>query len=179
MPAFAGITNMKNDLIKIGIFGPAHGVRGQISLRSFTDNPKDILAYTLTDATGARQYTLKCDGVKGKDLIVSVDGIADRNAAESLKNTAVYAPESVLPEASDDEFYHSQLVGMRALTTDGKAYGTVLAVHNYGAGDILEFELAGGGNEMLPFKDAFIGEIDRKKRTIVVFPPYYVEAKEG
>jgi 16S rRNA processing protein RimM len=147
-------------------------------LRSFTDSPKTILSYTpLTDKTGTRQFSLICDGVKGDDLIVRVEGITDRNAAELLKRTELFAPASALPPKEEDSWYHSELVGMQGFTADGKAYGRVITVHNYGAGDILEFEFEDGSTEMLPFKKEFIGTVDEAQKRIEVFPPEYLDEK--
>ena len=166
--------------IKVGSFGNPHGVRGQVCLRSFTENPKDILSYSpLTDESGKRVFSLKCDGIKGEELIVSIAGLTDRNAAELLKRTGIYAPAEALPDKDDDTWYSSELIGLQAITQDGKIYGNVIAVHDFGAGDIIELELSDGKNEMLPFKATFVGDIDEAAKTVVVFPPEYLESEEG
>lgn len=168
-----------NDLIKVGVIASAHGIRGQVKLRSLTENPKDLLTYSpLTDAKGARVFVFTCEGIKDDSLIVSIEGVADRNAAELLKNIGIYAPANLLPEKEDGMWYYSELVGMQAQTSDGKPYGKIIGVHNFGAGDILEFTLADGSNEMLPFKEGFIGDVHENDGFVVVYPPDYLEAAE-
>ena len=166
--------------IQVGSFGNAHGVRGQVCLRSFTENPRDILNYTdLTDESGTRRFAIKFNGVKGNELIVTVEGITDRNAAELLKKTAVYAPETLLPPKEENTWYKSELIGLHGITPERVIYGKLIAIHNFGAGDIAEFELTDGRNEMLPFKKEFIGKVDAQAGTIEVFPPEYLESTES
>ena len=163
--------------IQIGSFASAHGVRGQVCVRSFTENPKDILRYApLTDESGARVFVLTFTGSKGDDLIVSVEGISDRNEAERLRGTALYALQSALPATDENEWFINDLVGLTA-TAEGKPYGRVIGVHNFGAGDILELERTDGKNEMLPFTKAFVGAVNEKTGTIEIFPPVYLEGK--
>ena len=150
--------------IKIGVFGAAHGVRGQLCVLSFTDDPKDIFLYPLTDASGKRNFTLK------------FDGITDRNAAELLRRTELFTDHK-LPPKEEGTWYSSELVGLTGMAGD-QAYGRLIAVHNFGAGDILEFEMEDGRTEMLPFKKEFIGDIHEKTKTIDVFPPDYLEGRE-
>lgn len=170
---------MTSKLIKVGLITASHGVRGQVKLRSFTEEPADLLSYTpLTDSTGKRQFKFTSQGIKGDSLIVSIEGIADRNASDLLKNTAIYAPASALPEKEEGTWYSSDLIGLEARTPDGKAYGSITAVHNYGAGDIIELELVSGGNEMLPFKAPFVGEIYVDKGYVEVTPPEYIGEKD-
>jgi len=166
--------------IQVGVITAAHGVRGQVKLKSFTQNPKDLLSFTpLTDASGNRSFKLASQGVQGQDtLIVTVEGIADRNAAELLKNTPLFAPAEQLPEAEDGAWYYGELVDMQARTEDGKAYGMVTAVNNYGAGDIIEIKRVDGTLEMLPFSPAFVGDVVVQERYLVVFPPDYIEGDE-
>lgn len=167
-------------LIQVGVIASAHGIRGQVKLRSFTENPRDVLSYEpLTDATGTRTFILTAHGIKGDSLIVAIDGVTDRNVAEQMKNTAIFAPASLLPEKEENVWYYSELIGMQARTPDGVLYGTVEAVHNFGAGDILEFKLPDGSNEMLPFRSGFIGEVNSEESYLLVFPPDYIEAEKG
>lgn len=166
-------------LIQVGVIASAHGVRGQVKLRSFTEDPRDILAYApLTDATGTRVYTLTSHGIKGDSLIVAIEGVTDRNVAEQMKNTAIYAPASLMPTNEENVWYYSELIGMDARTPDGQLYGRVTAVHNFGAGDILEFNRPDGSSEMLPFNSGFIGEVNTEESYLLVFPPDYIEAEQ-
>jgi 16S rRNA processing protein RimM len=104
--------------------------------------------------------------------------VDDRNAAERLTNIKLFVSRDRLPPADDDEFYHADLIGLAAVTADGAAVGTVVAIHDFGAGDILELRPpAGGATIMLPFTDAFVPEIDVAGGRIVVAPPAETAAK--
>ena len=108
-----------------------------------------------------------------KDMLVArLKGVADRNAAEALKNLRLYVPRERLPAPADDEFYHADLVGLAATTADGAPFGIVKAVHNFGAGDLLEIEPADGeATVMLPFTEATVPAVDIAGGRIVVAPP--------
>jgi 16S rRNA processing protein RimM len=98
--------------------------------------------------------------------------VRDRNAAEQLTNLRLFVPRERLPPPAADEFYHADLIGLAAVTAAGVEVGTVVAVHNFGAGDILELRPpAGGTTIMLPFTDAFVPRIDIAGGRIVVEPP--------
>ncbi len=105
-----------------------------------------------------------------KDMLVArLKGVADRDAAERLTNIRLYVARERLPQPADDEFYHADLVGLAAVTADGEAVGTVKAVHNFGAGDLLEIEpAAGGATMMLPFTDATVPAVDIAGRIVIV-----------
>ena len=108
-----------------------------------------------------------------KDMLVArLKGVADRNAAEALTNTRLYVSRDKLPKPAEDEFYYADLIGLTAQTASGEAFGTVKAVHNFGAGDLLEIEpTTGGATVMLPFTEATVPAIDLAGRTLVVAPP--------
>ncbi|HKS64657.1 MAG TPA: ribosome maturation factor RimM, partial [Xanthobacteraceae bacterium] len=94
------------------------------------------------------------------------------NAAEALTNTRLYVARAKLPKPADDEFYHADLIGLAATTADGAAFGTVKAVHNFGAGDLLEIEPASGGTSvMLPFTETSVPTVDIAGRKLIVAPP--------
>jgi 16S rRNA processing protein RimM len=105
-------------------------------------------------------------------LVARIKGIADRNAAAALANTRLYVARAKLPKPADGEFYQADLIGLRAETANGAAFGTVKAVHNFGAGDLLEIEpAAGGATLMLPFTDVTVPAVDIAGGRIVVAPP--------
>jgi len=154
-------------------------VRGQVKIRCFTGNPENILSYQpLTDASGGRAFKLTRRGIQNKLIIASIDGINDRNEAELLKGTELFAPASALPAKTENQWSHDELTGLEARISDGRVYGRVIGLYNFGAGDILEIELAEGKTEMLPFKKPFVGNIRPDEGYLIVFPPEYVEAKE-
>lgn len=153
-------------------------MRGQVKLRSLLADPDAIFDYpALFDPSGKREFKLTHRGGNPPVFIADVAGISDRNAAELLKNTALYVDAAELPEKADNEWYHAELVGLEARTPDGKTYGKVTGIFNFGAGDIIELKLADGSSEMLPFNNAFIGDIHADKGYLNVTPPEYVEGE--
>jgi 16S rRNA processing protein RimM len=160
---------------KVGVIASAHGVRGQVKIHSFSEDPEDLLRYgQLFDVSGKRRFTLTRHGAKATQLIASIEGITDRNEAEKLKGTELYADAS-LQEIAENEYAGADLIGLSALTATGETYGKVITLYNFGAGDILEIEHPNGQAEMLPFTSAFFGEVNTAKGHIIVIPPDYEE----
>lgn len=141
-------------------------------IRTFTERAEDIAAYgPLTDETGARSFTLvDLKPIKG-GIAARVEGIQDRTAAEALKGTQLYVARDVLPDSEGDEFYHTDLLGMRVVTVNGEEFGRVLAVHDFGAGDVLEIEHMDGPPLVVPFTRDTVPEIDTDKGHLVLIPP--------
>jgi 16S rRNA processing protein RimM len=105
-------------------------------------------------------------------LVARFRGVHDRNAAEQLTNLKLFVPRERLAPPGTDEFYHADLIGLSAVTADGTDVGTVVAVHDFGAGDILELRPAAGGTSiMLPFSDAFVPDVDIAGGRITVALP--------
>ena len=166
--------------ILVGRFGAPHGVRGEVRLKSFTAEPLDIADYkSLADVTGARVFRREAARfVKDDMLIVRVAEVRDRDAAAALTNLDLYVDRTDLPEPEEDEFYHSDLIGLRAERRDGSLFGTVLRVLNFGAGDILEIAPAAGDTMLLPFTKAAVPVVDVPGGRVVVEPPEEIDAKE-
>lgn len=163
--------------VQVGVIASAHGLRGQVKLRSLMTQPADIFTLPISDSKG-RVYRLTAHGGHEALLIVSVDGVNDRNSAELLKGTLLFAPLSALPPPDETQWYAEELIGLEARTSDGIVYGRIIEVMNYGAGDILDIELAGGGSEMLPLREGFVGEINPQGGYVIVHPPEYAETGE-
>jgi 16S rRNA processing protein RimM len=159
--------------ILLGRIAGAHGIRGEVLIHAYTEAPENIGAYgALSDATGTRQFKIKVVRVTPKGVIARLAGIADRTGAETLKGVELYVERARLPAAADGEFYYADLIGMAAVDTAGKLIGSVVAVHNFGAGDLLEIRLPGSSKtELVPFRDAFVPEVDLAARRIVVAMP--------
>jgi 16S rRNA processing protein RimM len=172
---------MDNDRILVGVFGAPHGVRGELRLKSYTGDPQAIADYApLTDASGRTTYLLTSARlVKDDILVVRVKGVDDRDAAAKLTNQRLHIPRSALPPPEEeDEFYHADLIGLRVELQDGTLLGTVAAVLDFGAGDILEITPAGGGRAMmLPFTRAVVPVVDMKAGRLVADPPAETEAR--
>jgi len=159
--------------VLIAQIGAAHGVRGELRLKAFTQDPMSVARYgALETEDGTRCFEIESVRPAKDVLVVRLKGVADRNAAEALTNTRLYVAREKLPKPADDEFYVADLVGLAAATHGGEAFGIVKAVHNFGAGDVLEIEpMSGGATVMLPFSEATVPVIDIAARRIVVEPP--------
>ncbi len=167
-------------LVAVGVFGAPHGVRGEIRAKAYTDDPRSLAAYgELTDAAGVKRFRIAAlRPVKDDMVIVRVDGVADRDAAAALTGIELFAHRENLPPPDEDEFYHADLIGLRAETREAEEIGRVVGVSNYGAGDILEIAPKGGGETLLfPFTKAVAPEIDLAGGRIVIAPPREVEGE--
>jgi 16S rRNA processing protein RimM len=159
--------------ICVARIGAAHGTRGEVRLKSFTADPMAVTGYgPLESEDGAARFEIEAARPAKNHLVVRFRGIADRSAAERLANIRLFVPRSRLPPPAPDEYYHADLIGLAAVAADGSAVGRIAAVHDFGAGDILEIApSAGGPNLMLPFTDAFVPEVDIAGGRVVVVPP--------
>jgi 16S rRNA processing protein RimM len=159
--------------ICVAQIGGAHGLGGEVKLKALTADPLAVKDYSpLESEDGATRFVI--EGVRpGKDhLIARLRGIHDRDAAERLAGVKLFVPRSSLPPPEAGEFYYADLIGLRALTVDGVEVGSVVAVHDFGAGDILELRLAqGDATMMLPFTETCVPEVDLAQGRIVVAPP--------
>lgn len=158
----------------LGVVTGAHGVRGLVRVKPFTAEPAAVAAYgAVVGDGGSRELTLVVVGQAGKgDVLVRVSGITNRTAAEALKGTRLFVPRDRLPAPVDgDEFYQADLIGLAAVDRDGSAFGTVRAVHNFGAGDVLEVTGTDGTSVMLPFTKDVVPTVEIAAGRVVVVPP--------
>jgi 16S rRNA processing protein RimM len=164
--------------ICVARIGAAHGVRGEVKLWSFTEDPAAVAHYgPLETQDGTRCFEIEALRAAKDHFVARIAGVNDRDAAEKLRNIELYIPRARLPKIEEaDTFYHADLVGLDAVTPDGARVGTVHALHNFGAGDIIEIAPAGGGDPlMLPFNETTVPKIDVAARQIVVMPPAETE----
>lgn len=170
--------------VRVGVIAGVHGVRGAVRIKSFTEEPADIGFYSpVENEAGSVKFRLKVTGeVKGL-VIATLDGVADRDAAEALKGTELWVARERLPRLAEDEFLYSDLIGLVAEGVDGKRLGTVKAVADYGAGDVLDIRLEPKGDMMVPFTKDSVPEVDVPGGRLVVVPPVYApdetEEKSG
>jgi 16S rRNA processing protein RimM len=160
--------------ICMGIVGAPHGVRGAVRIKSFTDAPEAIADYgALEDESGERRFTLRVVGAaKGDGMVIAqVSGVADRDRAEALRGLRLYALRAALPAPEEDEYYHADLVGLAAELADGTALGTVIAVHDFGAGDMIEVAREKGPQVLVPFTRAVVPVVDIAGGRLIVEPP--------
>lgn len=168
--------------VLVGVFGAPQGVKGEVRIKSYTGEPRDIGGYgPLTDAEGRRSFALLSLRPLRDDMLVArVEGIADRDAAARLTNTELFIPRDRLPPPEPDEFYHVDLVGLRAEGEDGAALGRVRGIVNHGAGDIMEVAPDGPGETLLvPFTLAFVPVIDFDGARVVVASGALSPEEEG
>lgn len=153
--------------------GAAHGIRGEVRLKSFTADPLAVAGYgPLESEDGSRRFRIT--GLRpAKDMLIArIEGVTDRTAAERLRNLRLYVRRSRLPPPAEDEFYHADLIGLAVFDKGGLRLGAVVAVQNFGAGDLLEIRLeSGGATALLPFTKAAVPEVDIAGGRIVVDPP--------
>jgi 16S rRNA processing protein RimM len=167
------------DRICVGEIGGAHGIRGEVKLKSFTADPMALKDYgPLMSEDGSRSFEIEALRPAKGHLVARLRGVGDRDAAERLAHLKLFVPRERLPPPSADEFYHVDLIGLAAVTADGTEVGTVVAIHDFGAGDILELRPRSGGTTiMLPFTDAFVPRVDVGDGRIVVAPPAAADTK--
>jgi len=166
-------------LVLVGAFGAPQGVRGEVRVKSFTGEASAIGAYgALTDATRKRVFSFeRLRALKDDMLVVKVRGVDTRDAAAGLTGVEIFARRDQLPPAETDEFYYDDLVGLEAVTREGRRLGRVASLTNYGAGDILEIAPDGGEEALLlPFTKEVVTVVDFDGGRIVIEPPRETEA---
>jgi 16S rRNA processing protein RimM len=159
----------------VATIGAPHGVRGEVRVKVFTAAPGSLGAYgPLTDEHGGR---FELERVRpGKEVaIAKFRGVDDRNAAEALNGVSLYVDRDRLPPPEEDEFYHADLIGLVAMSEAGEPLGTVVAVHNFGAGDMLDIAVARGPSLLVPFTKACVPTVDLARGRVVVAPPTETE----
>ncbi|MDN2565721.1 ribosome maturation factor RimM [Aquibium sp. A9E412] len=159
------------DPVRMAVLGAAHGIRGEIRVRAFTEDPMDFAAYGPLRSADGRRFTVTAVRPGKAGPIARFAEVADRSAAEALAGTELFVERAALPDdLEEDEFYQADLIGLAARTADGGALGRVVALHDFGAGDILELALADGRSAMIPFSRAAVPAVDLAAGTLTVEP---------
>lgn len=154
--------------ITLAAIAGAHGVRGEVRLKLFADGTDALSAHDVVLVDGAPRRLLHVGGT-AKSPTARLEGVAERSAAESLRGTLIEVERDALPPLEEGEYYHSDLLGLPCFDQDGGAVGSVSAVENFGAGDLLEVELVGGRKSLIPFKP---GIADLQDGRIVLDPAF-------
>jgi len=167
---------MSRDRVTLARIGAPHGVRGEVRLKSFAEVPEDAAAYgPLTDSRGRTLFITALRAASGPQhdmLVVKFDGIDDRDAAAELTGVELSVERSKLPPpGEDDAYYHADLIGLGVFRPAGDVIGQVVAVSNYGAGDLLEIKPAHGGTFLIPFTKDNVPEVDLEAGRVIVDPP--------
>ncbi len=157
----------------LGQIGAPHGVRGEVRLRSYTADPAAIAGYGPLETEDGRVLEIEALRPAKDHFVARLAGIRDRNAASALTNEKLYVPRERLPQTeSADEFYHADLIGLAAVDPAGEALGTVVAIHNFGAGDLIEVKpKSGGRTELVPFDLTHVPKVDIASGRIVIQAP--------
>ncbi len=163
----------RGELICLGQIGAAHGVRGEVRLRSFTAEPEAIANYGPLETDDGRVFEIETMRPAKDHFVAKLAGVGDRTAAERLANLKLYVPRERLPApTAADEFYHADLIGLTVVDPAGTTLGTVVAVQNFGAGDLIEVKPARSDKtEFVAFNDVNVPVVDIAARKIVVILP--------
>lgn len=161
----------KNDIL-IARIGGAHGIKGEVRMQVFVEDVAAVTGYdSLHDANGRRFKVLRARPAKSA-VIAALEGVSDRNQAEALKGTELFVPRAALPDEAleEDELYWSDLEGLEVFDQQGARRGKVIAIHDFGAGTILEIDPGEGSTVMIPFSTAAVPEVDIEAGRLVVEP---------
>ena len=160
--------NRSERRIALAAVAGAHGVKGELRVKLFSDSIESLSRHESVYVGGVERRLLSVrDG--GNIAVVRIEGLADRSAAEALRGSLVEVDRAALPPLEEGEYYHADLIGLSAVDGDGSVVGTVTAVENYGAGDLLEIEDAEGRRSLIPFRE---GIADLKGERIVLDPQF-------
>jgi 16S rRNA processing protein RimM len=173
-------TEAEQKRVCVARLGTAHGVRGEVRLWSFTADPRAVADYGPLESLEGERFEIEALRPSKGYFIARLKGIADRSAAERLNNIELFVPRERLPEPdAADEFYHADLIGLTVVDMEGVALGRVVAVQNFGAGDLLEVErIARGETVLLPFTKAVVPMVDIAGGRVFANPPEGIFSKD-
>lgn len=165
--------------ICVARIGAAHGVRGAVKLWTFTEDPLAVRAYgPLATKDGARQFEVTSAREAKGHLVATLKGISTREEAERLNGIELYVAREKLPDTDEDEYYHADLIGLAAVNAANEPLGRVIAIHNFGAGDIIEIAPPSGATMLLPFTNAVVPTVDVAGGRVVIELPEEIEGDE-
>ena len=166
--------------ICVARIGAAHGVRGAVKLWTFTEDPLAVKQYgPLLTKDGARQFEVTHVREARDHLVATLKGVATREDAERLNGIELYVAREKLPETDEDEYYHADLIGLAAVDAANEPIGRVIAIHNFGAGDIIEIAPAQGPTMLLPFTNAVVPTVDLTNGRVVIELPQVIEGDDA
>lgn len=161
---------MTSTSVLVAVIGAPHGVRGEVRVKPYTEEPEALKAYSPLNSADGRIFKIKTLRIQKDMAIVRFEGVDTREAAEKLTNIKLHVDRSRLAPPEDDEtFFHSDLIGLKVTLEDDSILGEIVAVPNFGAGDLLEVQPAAGGKTVyLPFTKAFVPTIDVAGGKVVI-----------
>lgn len=158
----------------LGAIAGAHGVRGDVRIKTFTGDPMDVGAYgALTTEDGGRRFEIANVRLNKDQVVATLKGVTTREDAQALKGTRLYVERASLPDLEEeDTWYHADLIGLEARGADGALIGKVAAIYDFGAGDLIEIALEGSGKlVMVPFTAETVPEVDPDAGRLTLIPP--------
>ena len=162
--------------ICVARIGAAHGVRGAVKLWTFTEDPLAVKQYgPLVTKDGGRHFEVTSAREAKGHLVATLKGVATREDAERLNGIELYVARDKLPATPEDEYYHADLIGLEAVTPANEPLGRVIAIHNFGAGDIIEIAPPHGPTVLLPFTNAVVPSVDLAAGRVVIELPEEIE----
>jgi 16S rRNA processing protein RimM len=165
--------------ICVARIGAPHGVRGAVKLWTFTEDPLAVKRYgPLLTKDGVRQFEVTSAREAKGHLVATLKGIATREDAERLNGIELYVAREKLPDTDEDEYYHVDLIGLTAVNAANEPLGRVIAIHNFGAGDIIEIAPPSGATMLLPFTNAVVPTVDVAAGRVVIELPDEIEGDE-
>src|SRR5882757_4180889 len=165
--------------ICVARIGAAHGVRGAVKLWTFTEDPMAVKHYgPLLTKDGARSFEVTQAREAKGHLVATLKGIATREDAERLNGLELYIAREKLSATDEDEYYHADLIGLAAVTPANEPLGRVIAIHNFGAGDIIEIAPLQGATLLLPFTNAVVPTVDLANRRVVIELPEEIDGDD-
>jgi 16S rRNA processing protein RimM len=166
-------------LVCVARSGALYVFRGPVKLWTFTEDPLAVKHYgPLMTKDGARQFEVTHAREAKDHLVATLKGIATREEAERLNGIELYIARDKLPETDEDEYYHADLIGLAAVTTADAPIGRVIAIHNFGAGDIIEIAPPHGSTMLLPFTNAVVPTVDIAGGRVVIELPAEVDGDD-
>lgn len=167
------------DMVLVGLITSAHGIRGEVKLRSFTAEPEAIAAYSPLETAKGEKIAIAKLRAQKDGFIAILKGVTDRNRAEALRGTELFVPRGRLPEPDEGEVYIHDLIGLPVHLADGTLLGEIVSVENYGAGDLIDVKVEGRKDTVLiPFADSFVLEADGEK-VVVDLPEGFLDEGEA
>jgi 16S rRNA processing protein RimM len=165
--------------ICIARIGAPHGVRGAVKLWTFTEDPLAVKAYgPLVTKDGTRQFEVTHAREAKGHLVATLKGVASRDEAERLNGIELYIAREKLPATGEDEYYHADLIGLAAVTPANEPLGRVIAIHNFGAGDIIEIAPPRGATMLLSFTNAVVPSVDLAGGRVVIELPKEIDGDD-
>lgn len=164
------VANLDNP-VQLAVIGAAHGIKGEVRVKTYTGDPFDLGSYGLLYDTAGKSYEILSIRPSKTVVVVRFAGVDDRNSAEALNGIELYVDHGQLPQDLDeDEFYYTDLIGLDVRDADGNAYGTVSSVFNFGGGDVLEIKESAKKPVLIPFTQISVPKIVMAEKYIVIDP---------